>query len=129
MEPIDEFQPTYPCYFLLQKDSIIFNERGDAVGFSEVLRFVGLDAGNAQWSLPLFTDEDLSRRFVASSPDMKDVACIFAKDGAELCKYLEMAKRGFATVVFDPDKPTGWKRRIWPIDYAITQIKTRQGLR
>jgi hypothetical protein len=60
---------------------------------------------------------------------MADVACVFAKNNDELIVFLESARGTFSYVVFDPEAPTGWTRRVWPIEYVITQLKNHEGLR
>jgi hypothetical protein len=129
LEPSDEFQVCYPCYLLLHKSSIVFDERGQAVRYAQRISFVGVESDAGAKSLPVFTDEDLSKRFIKASEGMANVACIFAKNDDELVGFLELAKDGNSSVVFDPDAPTGWTRRVWPIDYVITQLKNHEGLR
>jgi hypothetical protein len=129
LEPSDEFQVCFPCYLLLHPSSIVFDNDGNAVGFSDQLIFVGIADDKGERSLPLFTDRDLSERFVDAMEGKPSVACVFAKHEEELVNFLEEARGHFSSVVFDPEKPTGWTRRVWPIDYVITQLKNHRGLR
>jgi hypothetical protein len=64
MGPSIEFLITYPCYLLLHKNSIVFNQRGEAVRYAQPLSFVAVENDKGEKTLPLFTDEDLSKRFV-----------------------------------------------------------------
>jgi len=129
LEPSDEFQITYPCYLLFAKSSFIFDESGRVRGWSDRVAFVGIEeTDSGDYILPVFTDEDLSRQFIANA-GLENVACVFAKDPEGFRTYLEDARTKFSFVVFDPDKPKGWTKRNWPIDYVIKQVKDGKGLR
>lgn len=124
----EEFLITFPCYLLLHERCIVYNKKGKATGYAQPFVFVALESDKGEKSLPVFTDKDLAISFIDVSDDL-ECACILVSNAHELIAFLDVAKDKSPFVVFDPVKPKGWSKQVWPTDYVITQVKKGDGLR
>lgn len=125
----DEFTVPYPCWFLAKSESFISTgEQTAKMANTPVL--AAMQGENGELAIAIFTDSDLADRYCEESDIADDVEIASAETSEILASLLESVQdSGFVSVVFDPIKSTGRSSRVWPIGYAIGQIRKGFDLR
>jgi hypothetical protein len=126
----DDFHVSYPSWLIVHESCITGAREGEAT-FAGRIKWLCLhDDASGESSLAIFTDEHLAESFVEAS-GLPDAAIIAAENARRLADFLELADglSAAALVVFDPEKATGWTRRVWPIAYVVQRLRKGKGLR
>jgi hypothetical protein len=112
-----EFLVAFPVWLIVPEGTLVQDDRGHPIGFSQNLGFHGTKDA-AKTRLTVLTDEDLADRFLASNPHRR-----WTKLSLDRPRFVELlralADEGFTHVTFDP-VPAG---TIYSIESVVASLE------
>ncbi len=128
MHELGTFVLVYPCWALVQKDSIVRDAAGKPISLTAPIRLLVIDDTSGGSMIPLFTDGDLAARFKKASGGMTDFVIFAVKDAGMMANWLRMVRGIADAVTLDKPELRGRPCAIWPLEYALQRIEAEEPL-
>jgi hypothetical protein len=128
MRELGTFAVVYPCWALVQNDSLRRDMAGKIVGYNTPVKFLIIEDQEGRGTFPVFSDGDLSIRFKTASGGYDNYLTLQIPTPAMLIDILKRSRGCADAMSFDQPTMREKPFAIWPMEYAIRKLEAGQDL-